>query len=283
MLNKNVQTFIACDREYAEADIVLFGAPFDSTTSNRPGARFGGRAMRAESEGLETYSPYQNKDLTDISVFDSGELELSIGNTERVMEEIYTRAKMILEDGKLPFLMGGEHLVSLGAVKAAAEKFPELHIIHFDAHADLRDDYLGSQLSHACVMRRCWDLLGDGKIHQFGIRSGDRSEFLWAEEGHVILRKYDFLGLGETVRALGDLPVYLTVDLDGLAPSAFPGTGTPEAEGVSFFALLDALITVCAQAKVVACDVNELSPPCDPTGVSAATACKLVREMLLAL
>jgi agmatinase len=190
---------------------------------------------------------------------------------------------MILEDGKLPFLMGGEHLVSLGAVKAAAEKFPELHIILFDAHADLRDDYLGSQLSHACVMRRCWDLLGDGKIHQFGIRSGDRSEFLWAEEGHVILRKYDFLGLGETVRALGDLPVYLTVDLDVLDPSAFPGTGTPEAGGVSFFALLDALITVCAQAKVVACDVNELSPPCDPTGVSAATACKLVREMLLAL
>lgn len=172
MISPNVETFIGCDSSYRAADIVLYGAPFDSTTSYRPGARFGPSAIRHESFGLETYSPYQNADLTDFDIFDSGDLELCFGSSEAALADIEARAAEILHDGKLPLLLGGEHLVTLGAVRAVAEKYRGLHIIHFDAHADLRDDYLGAKLSHACVLRRCHEIVGDGRIHQFCIRSG---------------------------------------------------------------------------------------------------------------
>lgn len=283
MLNKNVVNFIGCDAEYEEAGTVIFGVPFDSTTSYRPGTRFASQAIRNESYGLETYSPYQDWDLTDGKIFDSGDLELPIGDSERVLAEIEERSRLILSDGKLPFMIGGEHLVTLGSVRAAALRYPDLAILHFDAHADLREDYLGVKLSHACVLRRCWEILGDGRIFQFGIRSGDREEFLFADKGHVKMHKFDLNGLGECLEQLKGRPVYLTLDLDVLDVSVFPGTGTPEAGGVSFRELLDALLLAVRKADIVACDVNELSPPYDPSGTSTAVAGKLVRELLIAL
>ena len=283
MLEKNIETFIGCDAEYEEAQIVLFGAPFDSTTSFRPGARFGSAAMRHESFGLETYSPYQDKELTDYNVFDSGDLELCFGSAERALTDIEECAETILSDGKFPLLLGGEHLVTLGAVRAVAKKYPDLHIIHFDAHADLRDDYLGANLSHACVIRSCHDLLGDGRIHQFCIRSGEKAEFEFAKE-HTDMHRFGFNGLMELMKELKEAgtPVYFTIDLDCLDSSVFPGTGTPEAGGVTFMQLLDA-IRLVASANVVGADVNELAPMLDPSGVSTATACKVLRELLLAL
>lgn len=283
MLTPNIETFLGCDSDYGDARIVLYGAPFDSTTSFRPGARFGPSAMRHESFGLETYSPYQDADLTDCAVFDSGDLELCFGSPEKALQDIEARAAEILRDGKLPLLLGGEHLVTLGAVRAAVKKYPELHIIHFDAHADLRSDYLGAGLSHACVLRRCHELVGDGRIHQFCIRSGDREEFRFAR-AHTELHPFDFAGLEQTVQSLAEqkTPVYFTIDLDCLDPSAFPGTGTPEAGGVSFVQLLQALRTVC-RANVVGADINELAPMLDASGVSTAAACKVLRELLLAL
>ena len=279
----NIENFIGCEADYADARVVLYGAPFDSTTSFRPGARFGPAAMRHESFGLETYSPYQDADLTDCAVFDSGDLELCFGSPEMALGQITARAAEILEDGKLPLLLGGEHLVTLGAMRAAVLRYPDLHIIHFDAHADLRSDYLGAELSHACVLRRCHELLGDGRIHQFCIRSGDREEFRFARE-HTELHPFDFEGLEQTVFALREInaPVYLTIDLDCLDPAAFPGTGTPEAGGVSFVQLLCAIRTVCT-AHVIGADVNELAPMLDHSGVSTATACKVLRELILAL
>ncbi len=283
MLSKNIENFIGCDCEYAEAQIVLFGAPFDSTTSFRPGARFGSAAIRHESFGLETYSPYQDKELTDYNVFDSGDLELCFGSAESALADIEERTETILSDGKLPLLIGGEHLVTLGAVRAVQKKYPELHIIHFDAHADLRDDYLGAKLSHACVIRRSHDLLGDGRIHQFCIRSGEKAEFEFAKQ-HTDMHRFGFSGLPELVKELKETkaPVYFTIDLDCLDPSLFPGTGTPEAGGVTFMQLLDA-IRLVAQTNVVAADINELAPMLDTSGVSTATACKVLRELLLAL
>lgn len=283
-MGPNIETFLACDASFEEASIVLFGAPFDSTTSFRPGARFGPAAIRHESFGLETYSPYQDADLTDYSILDSGDLELCFGSPEQALRDIQERAAEILDAGKLPLLLGGEHLVTLGAVQAVAQRYPDLHILHFDAHADLRQDYLGATLSHASVIRRCHDLLGDGRIHQFCIRSGDREEFRFAQAGHTMMQPFSFQGLSETVETLRreNAPVYLTIDLDCLDPSVFPGTGTPEAGGVSFPQLLDAIRTACT-ARVVGADVNELAPMLDPTGASTATACKVVRELLLAL
>ena len=282
-MQKNVETFIGCEGSYEESKIVLFGAPFDSTTSFRPGARFGSAAMRHESFGLETYSPYQDKDLTDYAVFDSGDIELCFGSAEMALADIEARAQEILEDDKLPLLIGGEHLVTLGSVRAVLKKYPDMHIIHFDAHADLRQDYLGATLSHACVLRRCHDLMGDGRIHQFCIRSGDREEFQFAGE-HTDMHRFSFDGLEELVEKLKaeGTPVYFTIDLDCLDPSVFPGTGTPEAGGVTFLQLIHAVFTVCT-ANVVAADVNELAPMLDVSGVSTATACKVLRELLLAL
>ncbi len=283
MWNRNVETFLGCDGIYEDSHIVIFGAPFDSTTSYRPGTRFAARTMRAESYGLETYSPYQDLDLEDARAFDGGDLELPFGDTERALDMIHTYAKNILEGGRLPFLIGGEHLVSLPAIKAAAEKHSELAVIHFDAHTDLRDEYLGNHLSHATVIRRAWDILGDGRIHQFGIRSGERAEWEWARAGHTNLHPFTFAGLSEAVTALKERPVYLTIDLDVLDPSVFPGTGTPEAGGVTFVELLKAALSVIRGCNVVACDLVELSPPLDPSGTSTATALKLLREMILAL
>ena len=239
---------------------------------------------RPSAYGLETFSPYQDLDLADARVFDSGDLELALGDTEKTLAAIEARAAQIFADGKLPFLLGGEHLVTLGAVRAAAKKYPDLCVVHFDAHTDLRDEYLGVKLSHASVIRRCWDILGDGRIAQFGIRSGEGAEFRWAEkEGHTRLRRFDFTGLRETVAAFAGKPVYFTIDLDVMDPSCFPGTGTPEAGGVTFRELLNAALTVIQNTNVVGCDLVELAPNLDPSGASTATALKILREMLLAL
>ena len=282
-MNKNVETFIGCDSDYEESKIVLFGAPFDSTTSFRPGARFGSSAIRHESFGIETYSPYQDKDLTDLKVFDCGDLELCFGSPEEALKDIEEQAHKIVNDGKLPIMIGGEHLVTFAAVKAVFEKYPKMHIIHFDAHADLRDDYLGAKLSHACVIRRCFELVGDGRIHQFCIRSGDREEFRFADE-HTDMHKFDFDGLTELIEELksDNLPVYFTIDLDCLDPSVFCGTGTPEAGGVNFKELLNAILEV-SKTNIVGADLNELAPMLDISGASTAVACKVLRELILSI
>lgn len=279
MLDKNIQTFIGCDCEYEDSKIVLFGAPFDSTTSFRPGTRFAAQTMRSESFGIETYSPYQDKDLLDIKVFDSGDLELPFGNPQQALSDIEERTEIILNDGKIPCMIGGEHLVTLGAVRAVCGKYEDLHIVHFDAHADLRDEYLGVQLSHACVLHRCWDIVGDGKIFQFGIRSGDRDEFEFAKK-HTYMNKFNFDTLKEIVQKIGHNPVYFTLDLDVLDPSQFPGTGTPEAGGVTFTEIMEAVKEV-SKLNIVGFDINELSPVYDQSGRSTALACKLLREILL--
>lgn len=281
MLTPNIETFIACESSYEEAQTVLFGAPYDSTTSYRPGTRFASRVIRSESFGLETYSPYQDKDLEEIQVFDSGDLELSFGRVDLALADIKARTQTILADNKRPFMIGGEHLVTLPAVEATFEQYPDLQVIQFDAHTDLREAYLDAKLSHATVIRRIHDFLGDGKIHQFGIRSGERAEFQFAKE-HTNLHKYNLEGLKETVAALKDTPVYLTIDLDVFDPGVFPGTGTPEAGGIFFMEFVESLKLI-SQLNIVALDVNELSPALDQSGASTALACKVVRELLLAI
>ncbi|HIV85549.1 MAG TPA: agmatinase [Candidatus Monoglobus merdigallinarum] len=275
--------FIGCDCEFADAEICVFGAPFDSTTSFRPGTRFAAQAMRPDSWGLETYSPYQDKDMSGCRIFDAGDLELSVGDTEAALKQIEEFSAGILKSGKVPVMIGGEHLVTLGAVRAAYEKYgDELRIIHFDAHTDLRDELLGVRLSHATVIRRCTELLGDGKIYQFGIRSGERYEFEWGET-HNFMHRFDLNGLSRAVEALKGRPVYFTVDLDVLDPSVFPGTGTPEPGGVGYTELQSAVTRVCADLDIVGSDIVELSPHYDQSGVSTAVACKILREMLLAI
>ncbi|NLY19463.1 MAG: agmatinase [Clostridiaceae bacterium] len=280
-MNKNIHNFIGCGCDYDKSDIVLFGAPFDGTTSFRPGTRFAPSAIRNDSFGIETYSPYQDLDLSEINVCDIGDLELPYGNTEKVLNIIGNTTNEILNAGKTPVMIGGEHLITLGSVRAVINKYPNLHIIHFDAHTDLRDEYLGEKLSHSTVMRRVWEISGDGKIYQFGIRSGEKHEFEFAEN-HTVMHKFNLDGFEEAVKKLSGKPVYFSLDLDILDPSIFSGTGTPEAGGISFLELLDAVLQL-RKLNVIACDVNELSPVYDQSGVSTAVACKIIREILLSI
>ncbi|MGN0585989.1 MAG: agmatinase, partial [Oscillospiraceae bacterium] len=222
----------------------------------------------------------QDKDMTDYSYFDAGDIELPMGSSEMALAQIEDMAREILRDGKIPLMLGGEHLVTLGAVRAVHEKYSDLYIIQFDAHADLRDDYLGVKNSHACVMRRCYDIVGEKHIYQHGIRSGERTEFAFAKE-HTVMSPFDLSGVDGTVEALRGKNVYLTIDMDVLDPSEFPGTGTPEAGGARYNELLAALDKITSQLNIVALDMNELSPTYDPSGISTALCCKLLRELLL--
>ncbi|AFS77227.1 agmatinase SpeB [Gottschalkia acidurici 9a] len=279
--HKNVLTFIGFDSEYEDSEIIVFGAPFDGTTSFRPGARFAPSIMRNESYGLETYSPYLDKDLEDTKICDVGDLELPLGNTEKTMMVIEEFSKDVLNSNKIPVMIGGEHLVSYPVIKSVYEKYENLHILHFDAHTDLRDELFGEKLSHATVIRRAWDLVGDNRIHQFGIRSGEREEFKWAEK-HTNLTKFTYEGLDETVTSIGDSPVYVTIDLDILDPSVMSGTGTPEPGGISFNDMM-VIIEKLQRLNIVGADVVELSPHYDQSGASTAVACKVLRELVLAI
>lgn len=283
IINQSALKFIACEKPVEEADICLFGAPFDSTASFRPGSRFAPQAMRQDSWALETYSPYQDDDLENKKVCDCGDLELPLGETEAALAKIKDQAAAVCEAGKIPFMIGGEHLVTYGALEACYEKFGvNLRLIHIDAHTDLRDELFGVKLSHATVIRRCAEMLGDKKVYQFGIRSGEKQEFEWAEE-HTTLHKFDLEGLEKTVERLRGYPVYFTLDLDVLDPSVFPGTGTPEPGGVSYAELQRAVIKICGELNIVGCDIVELAPGLDQSGASTAAACKILREMLIAL
>ncbi|MCY6958063.1 agmatinase [Clostridium brassicae] len=279
--SKNVSTFMGFDNEYEESSIIVFGSPFDGTTSFRPGTRFAPNIMRNESYGLETYSPYLDKDLECVNVFDAGDLEFPFGNTEKVLNLIYEFASEIVRDDKTPVMIGGEHLVSLPAINAVYEKYNHMYLIHFDAHTDLREDYMGEKLSHASVIKRVWDFLGDNKIYQFGIRSGEKTEFEWAKE-HTNLTKFSCDGLAEAVKEIGNSPVYITIDLDVLDPSIFSGTGTPEPGGITFKEMVEA-INLMKDLNIVGADIVELSPQYDTSGVSNAVACKILRELVLAI
>ena len=277
--------FIGCECTFDEAEIVLFGAPYDSTASFRPGTRFGPNAMRMESVGIETYSMAIGRDLAcDAKVFDSGDIELPFGDQACALALIESRAAEIAAAGKIPFLLGGEHLVTLGAVRALAAVFPQLHIIHFDAHADLREDYLGNPLSHATVMRRCYDLLGDGRIFQFGIRSGTGEEREFMLQGRITSELFGDDTLAKVIDTIpSGAPVYLTIDMDVVDPAEFPGTGTPEAGGWSYLRLVRNMRLIAQRLAVVGIDNVELNPQLDPSGRSTALACKFLREELLSL
>lgn len=273
-------SFQSCTSEYKDSDVVIFSAPLDITTSFRPGTRFAGNHIRIDSVGIEWYSPYQDKSLKDYHTCDIGDLEMPLGDLEGALDVIYKTTKKILKDKKTPLMIGGEHLVTYPVVKALMEKYKELHIIHLDAHTDLRDEFLGMKLSHATVLRRSYDL--GAKIYSFGIRSGDKHEFEWAKE-HIYLRKFDLETLDEKIKLLKEKPVYITIDLDVLDPGVFPGTGTPEPGGIEFKELLHAIDLFNGLNNIVGADIVELNPLLDSSGTSTMVAIKALRELILLL
>lgn len=279
----NMGRFMEMECEYEESDVVVFGAGFDGTTSNRPGTRFASSSMRNEFYGLETYSPLLELDLQDFNVCDIGDLELSMGDTDKVLNEIYEETKGILNDNKFPFMIGGEHLVTLPAFKATYEKYNDIYVLHFDAHTDLREEYNNNKNSHATVIKRIWDIIGDGRIFQFGIRSGTKEEFEFAlKEKHTYMETHTIDTFWKIVSTLGGKNVYLTIDLDVLDPSIFPGTGTPEPGGITY-RKFEQIFKIIKNSNInlVGCDIVELSPDYDRSNVSTVVACKILRELSL--
>ncbi|RJO71375.1 MAG: agmatinase [Myxococcales bacterium] len=274
-----VHPFLAARTAPERGAFALFGAPYDGTASFRSGSREGPEAIRRASEVLEDYCPVADRSLAETAFADLGDLELPLGDSAKVLECIAAQAHELFAAGVRPFLLGGEHLVSLPAILLAAERYRDLCLVQLDAHADLREDYLGVPYSHATVMRRAVERITPEKLFQFGVRSGTREEWAFMRQ-HGTARPATLEAAKAAAKAIGDRPVYLTLDLDVLDPSVLPGTGTPEPGGISF-AELDAILRVFAPCNVVAADAVELAPGLDPSGASAVVAAKAVRTMLV--
>jgi agmatinase len=271
--------YISANASFEKSRGVILGCPYDGSASFRPGARFGPSAIRKASWGIETFSPYFQRDLTQCSIHDMGDLELPLGEKKISLSLIRKAISQILSKKKFPILLGGDHLITLPIVEELFRRYPNLHIIQIDAHTDLREDYLGESLSHSTVMRRVVDYLGEGRLFQIGVRSGTEDEFKLARKWKSIVPN-DPRALRAMVKHLKNQPVYVTLDLDVIDSGLLPGVGTPEPGGLTFQGLLS-LLKELQSLHVVGFDVVELAPDYDPTGISSVTTSVILREMIL--
>jgi len=279
---ERLDRYMGARDSYSEARAVLFGIPMDFTTSYRPGTRFGPGRIREASYGLEEFSYHQEASLQEVAFCDLGDVAVVFGDPKTTLDRALQVARRVVADGKLPFVLGGEHLVTLPVVQALLERYPDLVLLQFDAHADLREEYLGNPLSHACVMRRCLEAgVRPGHLFQFGIRSGTREEYDFGRR-HCRLYPHEVLGpLRKVLAELEGRPVYITVDIDVMDPAYAPGTGTPEPGGVSSREMLTA-IHAMRGLNVVGFDVVEVAPNLDPSDRTVVLGALLIREALLA-
>ncbi|MFD4816257.1 agmatinase [Peribacillus butanolivorans] len=275
--------FIKSHPSFEESEAVLYGMPMDWTVSFRPGSRFGPTRIREVSIGLEEYSPYLDRELEEVKFYDAGDIPLPFGNPQRSIDMIEKFVDDVLDAGKFPLGMGGEHLVTWPVIKAMYKKYPDMAIIHMDAHTDLREDYEGEPLSHASIIRKSAELIGPKNVYSFGIRSGLKEEFQWAKENGMHISKFEVLEpLKEVLPQLAGRPVYVTIDIDVLDPAHAPGTGTVDCGGITSKELLASIHEIArSEINVVGCDLVEVAPIYDPSEQTANTASKLIREMLL--
>ena len=270
------RTWMGQNPDYETSKVVMLGLPFDGTVSYRPGSRFAPEQIRLASWGLEEYSPYFDKHLEDVNFHDAGDLEFPLGNTYKTLDVIERNVEDIYRDGKKVFGIGGEHLVTLPEIKAVSKFYDNLAIVHFDAHTDLRLEYMGEEMSHSAVIRHCSNIVGPKNIRQIGIRSGMKEEFEFMKTHNTLAKKF------EDLDALKDKKIFITVDLDVLDPSIMPGTGTPESGGLDFNTLID-WFKYLRNFEIIGADVVELAPDYDASGVSTAVATKVIRELLMIL
>ncbi len=270
------RTWMGQNPEYETSDIVMLGLPFDGTVSYRSGSRFAPEQIRLASWGLEEYSPRFDKDLADVNFHDAGDLEFPLGNTYKTLEVIEQNVEDIYKDGKRVFGIGGEHLVTLPEIKAVAKFHKDLAIVHFDAHTDLREEYMGEEMSHSAVIRHASKIVGPENIKQIGIRSGMKEEFDFMKKHNTLIHEYKELDV------LKGKKIFVTVDLDVLDPSVMPGTGTPESGGMQFNELMG-WFEYLRNFDIIGADVVELAPDYDASGVSTAVATKVIRELLMVM
>lgn len=262
--------------DYASSDIIMLGLPFDGTVSYRPGSRFAPEQIRLASWGLEEYSPYFDKHLEDCNFHDADDLEFPLGNTKKSLDVIRQNVEEIYKDGKRVFGIGGEHLVTLPEIQAISKYVDNLAIVHFDAHTDLREEYLGEPLSHSAVIRHSAEIIGFENLKQIGIRSGMKEEFELMKKYNTLIHEHKELDVFK------DKNIFVTVDLDVLDTSIMPGTGTPEVGGLDFNQLVG-WFKYLSQFNIIGADVVELAPDYDASGASTAVATKVIRELLMAV
>lgn len=274
------QGFNGSSEDYAAAEAVILGLPMDYTVSFRPGTRLGPERIREVSYGLELYSWHQDRTLADRRYFDAGDVNLPFGNVQASLEAIKNAVSVVVQDGKMPICLGGEHLVSWGVFQAVYAKHPDLVVVHFDAHADLRTEFFGEAHSHATVIGNVARCLGKKRVYQFGIRSGEKSELQFAEEYTHLYSERVFPELEQVLPELQGKPVYVTLDIDVVDPAFAPGTGTPEPCGCTSAEIIRA-IHLLGQCNVVAFDLVEVAPALDSSEITQLLAAKLVREAIL--
>jgi len=274
--------FLRAKQNYDTARAVIVGVPMDFTVSFRPGTRMGPRKIREVSYGLEDYSIYADDSLNSKDYFDAGDVDIPFGNVEKSLKIIGQVTSKLLDDNKKPVFLGGEHLISYPIIKQVAKKYEDLIVVHFDAHADLRDTFFGERLSHATVLRRACEHLKEKHLYQFGIRSGIKEEFVFAQEHtrmHPINVKKPFM---EALEELRQKPVYVTLDIDAVDPAFAPGTGTPEPGGCSSQDILD-VVSSFKDLDIVGFDLVEVSPASDLSERTSLLAAKILREVLIAI
>jgi agmatinase len=271
--------YISAHASFEKSKGVILGCPYDGSASFRPGARFGPSAIRRASWGIETFSPYFQRDLSQCSVHDMGDLEFPLGEKKTSLSLIRKAVSQILFEKKFPILLGGDHLITLPIIEEILKIYPRLHLIQIDAHTDLREDYLGESLSHSTVMRKVVDHLGEGRLFQIGIRSGTEDEFKLAKKMKSIV-SLNPASLSSMIKLLRNQPVYITLDLDVFDPSLLPGVGAPEPGGLTFHEFI-LLLKKLQTLHVIGFDIAELTPDYDPSQVSSITASVILREMIL--
>ena len=280
MYFEDFSKYICAYSDFEDADFVIFGIPYDATTSYKPGTRFGPDEIRKASWGLETFSPVLKKDLIDVNVCDLYNITIE-GTQMDIIERSYNASKNIMEKGKIPIMMGGEHSITYPVVKAVKDVYNDFVLIQFDAHCDLREEYLGNEYSHASVIRRCFDLTKD--IYQFGIRSGDKEEWEFGWENTNISMDLPTKEDIKEIKSL-DKPVYITIDIDVLDPAYAPGTGTPEPCGFSTKELINSLYLFKElKDNIIGFDVVEVSPHYDIGNITSIAAAKIIRELILTI
>jgi len=258
---------------YKNADVIILGLPFDKTSSFIPGSRFGPHFIRLCSENIEDYSPYQNKSLLDLKICDLEDLQFSKKDwfleSQKIIEDIFDNKKHFI-------FLGGEHTITLPVIKTFKQKYSHFSVIQFDAHCDLRDEYLEEKICHATTMRRVSEIVGINNIYQFGIRSGTKEEF---EYNKNLYKFKAFDSLSSVIDKIKE-PIYLSIDTDILDPGILPAVSTPEPGGISYKELIDSLLLL-KNKKIIGADIVEYNPLAATPYASGSTVAEILRELIL--
>ena len=277
--------YMGAKRSPENCSIGIFGVNYDGTCSFKPGARFGPEAIRQVSSCLETYCPKIKKDLEDIMYVDFGSILIDKNDSKSVIESVKSATNYLISKRLSPIMLGGEHSITRGAIEALVKKYPDLILVQLDAHADLRESYMGNEHNHACTMKRCLDILPQKKIFQVGIRSGTKEEYKFMIENNQLVDFQTGKNSQELEKAIlpyKNSPIYLTIDLDWFDPSLLSGTGTPEPGGF-FWNDFQVISETLKSLNIVASDIVELSPDIDSSGVSSVVAAKVLRCLIMIL